>query len=155
MSDYYLNRGKARYYLAQFKEAQDDFHTVQKMIPLGMETQSFIQQYSTNFQDHETAKNVENSQNLQKLKFEKKHRNSEHKTEKVVKILDFNSTAKTAFRVESKNSLPKVRQNNYQNCYQNDHSIPQNVLSSNFLRPVIKSGAMPFKNNQGMVLLVE
>ena len=51
MSDYYLNRGKARYYLSHFKEAQEDFRIVQKMVPLGMEVKSFIQQYSNDFQD--------------------------------------------------------------------------------------------------------
>ena len=133
MSDYYLNRGKARYYLSHFKEAQEDFRIVQKMVPLGMEVKSFIQQYSNDFQDFEITKITTNPKSTIK-----NERNSGHeKNKQIEEIVDFNSTIQSAFSVESRNSLPKVRQNNYQN----EKKIPQNVLSSKLLKPLIKSDA--------------
>ena len=136
MSDYYLNRGKARYYLSHFKEAQEDFRIVQKMVPLGMEVKSFIQQYSNGFQDFQDFEITKITTNPKSTI--KNERNSGHeKNKQIEEIVDFNSTIQSAFSVESRNSLPKVRQNNYQN----EKKIPQNVLSSKLLKPLIKSDA--------------
>ena len=136
MSDYYLNRGKARYYLSHFKEAQEDFRIVQKMVPLGMEVKSFIQQYSNDFQDFQDFEITKITTNPKSTI--KNERNSGHeKSKQIEEIVDFNSTIQSAFSVESRNSLPKVRQNNYQN----EKKIPQNVLSSKLLKPLIKSDA--------------
>ena len=136
MSDYYLNRGKARYYLSHFKEAQEDFRIVQKMVPLGMEVKSFIQQYSNDFQDFQDFEITKITTNPKSTI--KNERNSGHeKNKQIEEIVDFNSTIQSAFSVESRNSLPKVRQNNYQN----EKKIPQNVLSSKLLKPLIKSDA--------------
>jgi hypothetical protein len=140
VSDYYLNRGKARYYLSYFKEAQDDFRIVQKMVPLGMEVKSFIQQYSNDFQDFEITKITTNPKSTLK-----NQRNSGHeKSKKIDEILDFNSTIQSAFSVESRNSLPKVRQNNYQK----EKKIPQNILSSKLLKPLIKSDPLKIRGTK-------
>ena len=147
VSDYSLNRGKARYYLSHFKEAQEDFRLVQKMVPLGMEVKSFIQQYSNDFQDFQDLELTKTTTNPKSTT--KNERNSGHKkSKKIEEIVDFDSTTQSAFSVEGRNSLPKVRQNNYQNNYQNEKKIPQNILSSKLLKPLIKSDALKIRKTR-------
>ena len=147
VSDYYLIRGKARYYLVHFKEAQEDFLMVQKMFPLGMEVQSFMQQYST---DSKEFKNPKKSKNQKYMK----HRNSDHKREDQIEVtLDFDSTTNSAFSIESRNSLARVRLSNHQNNHQNDYPVPHSIPSPNILMPLIKSDGGKIKKTQGIALI--
>ena len=115
------------------------------MVPLGMEVKSFIQQLSNDSQDFQDFEIKKINTDLKKNKKEKKHGNSGHeKNEKIEEIVDFNSTINSAFSVSSRNSLPKVRQNNYHS----EKKIPQNILSSKLLKPLTKSDALKIRRSR-------
>ena len=112
------------------------------MVPLGMEVQSFIQQYSTNFENPIILKSSK------ELKLEKKQYLLDEKNKNDTDIItDLNTTMKTSWRMQSKNSLPRVRET----FHQNDDVIPRNILSSKFLKPLINTDALKTKTTLGLI----